>query len=193
MKRYLITQGAKTTAGGTVLEGESASTVSGVPIAYEGAHVYCPSCNSNGVGANVQPFHTSTLNGKQVLLEGDLCVCKCSPSPKLLAAQSLACQSFEEHEAPLRSFEQRPMGDAARPSTAASPTRIATCWVLLRDSTTGEPMPNHVVVAEVGGRHVQGFTDANGYAVIRSNESLEVNFHSVFVAPRRTLKFDKGM
>jgi uncharacterized Zn-binding protein involved in type VI secretion/D-alanyl-D-alanine dipeptidase len=96
MKRYLILMGDKTTAGGTVLEGNTGTTNNGTPMSYHGARIYCPACQSTGHACNVPPFHTMLLTGKQALLNDDLCLCKCSPPPRLIASQHEVSMSFEE-------------------------------------------------------------------------------------------------
>lgn len=95
MSRNFARKGDKTTANGDVLEGEPSFKHHGIPVAFHGAKVYCPACNSTGVLMTVPPHHPFKVNGKQVALEGDLCVCKCSPPPRLLASQSSARMSFD--------------------------------------------------------------------------------------------------
>lgn len=68
-------------------------------MAAEGDSVACPACNSIGVIALTGPHHTEILNGRNAALEGDLCLCKCSPPPHLIANQSLRSQSFSDSEA----------------------------------------------------------------------------------------------
>lgn len=95
MQRHFARKGDKTTADGTVLEGEDSFIQEGLPVAFHGAQVYCPACNSTGVILAIPPHHLWTVNGKQLALDGDLCICKCSPPPRLLASQSSARMSFD--------------------------------------------------------------------------------------------------
>ncbi|MGU0876850.1 PAAR domain-containing protein [Pseudomonas aeruginosa] len=49
MKRYHITLGARTTAGGTVTSAWEHASIEGRPMAREGDSVFCPACGSVGV------------------------------------------------------------------------------------------------------------------------------------------------
>jgi uncharacterized Zn-binding protein involved in type VI secretion len=91
-KRYHIRAGAKTTAGGTVRAMSDWYKLNGVPLALEGDPMDCPACNTQGVIQCVAPRLSERFNGKQYALHDDLCICKCSPPPKLIAEQSSKCQ-----------------------------------------------------------------------------------------------------
>jgi uncharacterized Zn-binding protein involved in type VI secretion len=95
MKRYHITLGARTTAGGTVITASSLASINGAPMAIEGDAVSCPSCHSEGVIVCVGPRLPDHWNGKQYALQDDLCVCKCVPAPRLVANQALKCQHVQ--------------------------------------------------------------------------------------------------
>jgi uncharacterized Zn-binding protein involved in type VI secretion len=95
MKRYHVTLGARTTAGGTVITASSLSSINGACMALEGDTVSCPSCHSEGVIVCVGPRLPDNWNGKQYALQGDLCVCKCIPAPRLEANQALKCQHVQ--------------------------------------------------------------------------------------------------
>jgi uncharacterized Zn-binding protein involved in type VI secretion len=92
-KRYLITLGASTTAGGKVTSANSSRSVNGVRVAVEDDQVHCPQCNSVGVIKPDGPRLSELCNGKQVALHDDLCLCKCNPQPRLIANQTVACQN----------------------------------------------------------------------------------------------------
>jgi uncharacterized Zn-binding protein involved in type VI secretion len=94
MKRYLITLGAPTTAGGKVTSAHHFRKIDGVQVAVEGDKVWCPQCNSEGVIKPDGPRLTELVNGKQVALQDDLCICKCSPPPRLTATQTSVSQSI---------------------------------------------------------------------------------------------------
>lgn len=98
MRRALLRSGDKTTAGGTVMEGAENCTVGGKSVAFIGARIWCPVCNSEGFVAWVGPHRKATMNGKQQALDGDECVCKCSPPPICIASQNFAWHSFEAGE-----------------------------------------------------------------------------------------------
>ncbi len=95
MKRYNITTGAKTTAGGEVISGMARTSFSGQMIAREGDRVACPACGTEGFIALTGPHLHEEWGGKQAALEGDLCICKCDPPPELIACQWSKSQVFE--------------------------------------------------------------------------------------------------
>lgn len=193
MRRYLITQGARTSAGGTVLDGDTNNTIDSVPVAYVGARIHCPACGTTGRGVNVPPFHTSTLFGLQVLLEGDKCVCACVPSPTLLKSQDLASQVFEDNIPSTAHASESTTRSASATVRALSSASTATCWVLLRDSSTGQPLGNHPVIVEANGRRQHTTTDANGYACVAADTLSNVVLHAIFAAPRRSLIPNDGI
>jgi uncharacterized Zn-binding protein involved in type VI secretion len=94
LKRYLITLGAGTTTGGTVTATHSSKAVNSVKVALEGDKVWCPQCNSEGVIKAHGPRLSDLFYGRQVALQDDLCICKCSPPPRLVATQSVVCQAI---------------------------------------------------------------------------------------------------
>src|SRR3954469_12015730 len=93
MKRYHITLGAKTTAGGVVMTASGSCSINGVKAAVEGDSIVCPACRSKGVIQIFGPRIPESWNGRQVALQDDLCVCACPARPRLVANQSLKCQS----------------------------------------------------------------------------------------------------
>lgn len=99
MKRYHITLGASTTAGGKVITASSCCSIDGVKVAVEGDKIVCPACKSQGSIRIFGPRIPESWNGKQVALQDDLCVCKCPSPPKLVANQSLKCQVVGDAEA----------------------------------------------------------------------------------------------
>ncbi|TCG08311.1 hypothetical protein BZM27_12840 [Paraburkholderia steynii] len=87
MRRYDICNGDTTTAGGRVVAPERGDTIRGRAVAYEGDAVLCPKCDSTGRIVCTDRRSDTGPNGKQVALSGDWCVCKCDPSPRLIASQ----------------------------------------------------------------------------------------------------------
>jgi uncharacterized Zn-binding protein involved in type VI secretion len=87
MRRYDVCNGDTTTAGGRVIAPERGETIHGRAVAYEGDSVWCPKCNSTGRIMCTDSQNDTGPNGKQVALSGDWCVCKCDPSPTLIASQ----------------------------------------------------------------------------------------------------------
>lgn len=97
LDRYFITLGAPTTAGGKVTSGSRFRTIDGVPVAVAGDTVWCPACLSEGVIVPDGPRLDETVDAGLIALHDDLCVCKCSPPPRLVTAQTVVCQSIDSH------------------------------------------------------------------------------------------------
>jgi uncharacterized Zn-binding protein involved in type VI secretion len=95
LKRYLITLGAHSTAGGTVSSARSVRSVNSATVALEGDKVWCPRCNSEGTIVPDGPRLSETYNGKRYALNDDLCLCKCTPPPRLVANQEFVSQSLD--------------------------------------------------------------------------------------------------
>lgn len=95
MKRYHITLGARTTAGGSVTTASSLASIDGARMALEGDKVSCPRCHSDGVIVCAGPRLPDEWEGRRYALQDDLCVCKCDPAPRLVATQTWKCQHVE--------------------------------------------------------------------------------------------------
>ncbi|MGY2961869.1 putative Zn-binding protein involved in type VI secretion [Pseudomonas sp. TE36184] len=121
MRRYLITRGAKTTAGGTVVGGLTGFRITQVDIALEGHEVLCPMCKTTGVIVCVGPRLEQWARGRRVALSDDLCRCKCDPPPRLLADQFERFQTLtaEDSAAHRRSATA---SEAPAPTPARNPT-----------------------------------------------------------------------
>ena len=100
LKRYLVTLGAATTNGGEVISAGHFRRVNGNPVALEDDQVKCPACRSVGVIRPDGPRMSERVRGRQVALHDDLCVCKCTPPPRLVANQAIACQVLADPLAP---------------------------------------------------------------------------------------------
>lgn len=92
LKRYNITLGAPTTAGGKVISACTENTIDGVGVAREGDEVECPKCNSVGIIELDGPRLAEADNGRGLALSDDLCLCKCNPPPRLIAIQDYKFQ-----------------------------------------------------------------------------------------------------
>ncbi|QGZ30998.1 PAAR domain-containing protein [Stutzerimonas stutzeri] len=123
MRRYHITVGSPTTAGGSVVTGWERSTLNGKHLAREGDTVACPACGATGTIACTGPRLQETFEGRLAALEGDLCLCKCSPPPRLVANQTLRYQTLGDSPAsragaPFASPQAAPVGSQqAAPQT----------------------------------------------------------------------------
>lgn len=98
MRRNYLLQGDKSSVGGVITEGIEGMSNNGVPLAFIGAAVSCPACNTTGQIVPSGPRWPGNLMGKQAALEGDLCACHCSPQPTMIASNATMGQSFESGE-----------------------------------------------------------------------------------------------
>jgi uncharacterized Zn-binding protein involved in type VI secretion len=161
LTRYLITLGAPTTAGGKVTSASSFRSINGAKAALEGDKVWCPKCNFEGVVGLDGPRLSETCNGRQQALSDDLCLCKCSPSPRLLTAQTFACQKVDAdwHAAKVAATA----GTAAKHNTGESSATDPYCIpILLLDPATDEPFKHRPYRLELADKVIEGATDQNG-------------------------------
>lgn len=95
MQRYLILDGDKTTANGTVLAHPTTIQFGGRDVAHEGDDGQCPACNTTGKIKCDGPRQVMTApDGRHAALSDDLCICKCDPLPKLVASQQSMSVEF---------------------------------------------------------------------------------------------------
>ncbi len=88
MRRYDILKGDLTTAGGTVEGGDAHDKVGDREQAYENDPVWCPACHTMGIVACAGPrLSMKGSDGREAALSDDLCICKCTPSPRLVPSQ----------------------------------------------------------------------------------------------------------
>jgi uncharacterized Zn-binding protein involved in type VI secretion len=95
IKRYHITQGATTTAGGVVTSASSLINIDGIRVALEGDSVFCKACNSTGVIKADGPRLGHRFDGREIALTDDLCLCRCDPPPRLVHIQALRGQTID--------------------------------------------------------------------------------------------------
>lgn len=89
MKRYDIRHGDTTTRNGRVEATSQTDTIDGLAVAYEHDPVWCEDCKTTGYVECVGPrVATTGPDGRQQALSDDLCRCKCTPSPRLIASQT---------------------------------------------------------------------------------------------------------
>ena len=121
MRRYNITTGSTTTAGGKVTSGCEGTNFNGEMISREGDRVACPACGTEGFIALTGPHLHEEWNGKQAALEGDLCICKCDPPPELIANQNFKSQQFGPQPQRFTSAGMGPTASALPPSRFSAP------------------------------------------------------------------------
>lgn len=160
--RYLITLGALTTAGGKVITANSRELINGVNVACENDSVMCPKCNSVGIIKLDGPRLSDTVDGLEVALDNDLCICKCSPPPRLLPSQRFVMQTIDGdwhgEEAAATASEAEKLNTASE-STATDPHRIP---ILLLDPDTNEPFKLRPYRLDLKDKVIEGTTDQNG-------------------------------
>ncbi len=179
MRRYTITLGATTTAGGRVVSATSSGSINGVPIALEGDMVACPACKATGKILCVGPRIPEISDGKHVALENDLCTCRCSPSPKLLPIQTMRSQVLKDTGRALSSMAEP--GAAASPYAArrAAKGRAFNDRFVLLDEDTGTPLVHkEYAVVRADGKLEFGTSDGTGQTHLLSTtadvESVEI-------------------
>lgn len=148
MRRYFITCGAPTSAGGRVVSASSGSWIDGAAIALEDDLVSCPVCNTTGKIRCIGPRIPETWNGRNVALENDLCVCRCDTAPRLLTSQVLRSQVIK---------------DSGRALSSHAPAPAA------RGALSGLFSEQFVFVDQASGLPVNG----HEYALVRGNGKLE--------------------
>lgn len=165
MKRHTITEGAKTSAGGVVIAGSSCASINGAKIALENDPIFCKACRSSGRILCIGPRISSTWNGKQVALENDLCICGCSPPPKLIASQTVHFQTVgdprdEEQTEAYAPSEQSSIAPAAASSKA---TEGYDMQFQITDQASNLPLRDWPYLVELAnGTRLQGRTDSEG-------------------------------
>jgi hypothetical protein len=153
MKRYNLKEGDKATSGATVLEGLENDTHHGVPLTFVGATLHCPACKSLGVLVGTGPRWPDTSMGKEYALEGDVCVCKCNPPPRMIASQYDMYQEIESHD--LEAMGYTPSGRALLYHHDEQ--------ITLRDRSTRRALANVLYRVKAGSSVIaSGKTDANG-------------------------------
>lgn len=176
MKRYTITLGATTTAGGKVISASSNGSINGAPIALEDDLILCPACKSQGKIRCVEPRIPELWNGKKVALEDDLCLCGCPAPPRLVPNQSLRCQQLNAHsDVNTSKYAQ---GDLA---ARKNDDKLFNDRFILFDEDTDAPMPNTEYAIRRANGHLEfGVTDAEGHTHLLTTtaESESVDIYS---------------
>ena len=153
MRRFVIKLHDQTTSGARVTEGEPTATHHGTPIAYIGGAIYCPACKSTGIIVASGPRLSMSFKGKQVALENDLGMCKCKPTPRLIASQSTMSQSMDANTLAAQGYA--PSG--------APLLRHHDEQMTLRDRGTRRALANvQYRIKDDSGVIASGVTDSNG-------------------------------
>jgi uncharacterized Zn-binding protein involved in type VI secretion len=161
IKRYYITLGAATTAGGEVTTASSFMSIDGVKAALDRDKVWCPQCSSEGYIGLDGPRLSSSFNSKQHALHDDLCICKCDPPPRLVAVQNHSSQTID---ADWHAAQASATGETAG---HLNKTRIRDAGaddipLVLLDPDTQEPFKQRPYRLELRNKLIEGTTDLNG-------------------------------
>lgn len=166
IRRYHVTAGATTTAGGVVRTSNKLSSLNGAAMVLEGDRVDCPACGGQGVIKCVMPRLPDRLEGKEYALSDDLCICGCNPPPKLIATQNIKSQYFlVADKDPAEVGAKRQSGEAGKGAVPSAHVDSQAEPRPLRFVMRGvdRPHANQPYCLDLGqGTVVQGTTDADG-------------------------------
>ncbi len=108
--RYNLVQGDKTTSNGIVVGAtDGRMTQMGVPLALEGDAVWCPACKTTGHILCVGPRHLNSYHGRKDALDGDLCICRCDPPPRLIHSMTGMAHVLTHDELIAQGFAKHPV------------------------------------------------------------------------------------
>lgn len=123
--------------------------------------------------------------GADAALEGDVCLCKCEPSPIIIASQKDMFQEFD-----LTGPEQRlDVNKEPQPNDlpTSQPPRMHSQRVFVWDSVTGQPLESQRFIVDIEGKMRSARTDKEGYALIETPGPETFRIHIVFSSPQREL------
>jgi uncharacterized Zn-binding protein involved in type VI secretion len=182
------------------MEGHENACIRGVPVTFIGAQVWCNGCKTVGrIGAK-GPHRPASMRGKQHALDGDICLCQCTPPPIICASQDQAFHSFQPHELEetgSRRPSPSPSLEPAKPRPAQPqpqpPVQRHAQRVYMWDSETGLSLGRQPYIAELeSGERLRGHTDDQGIATIETDTPQSFRIHLVFAAPKRALTPSQG-
>lgn len=160
--RYHITLGASTSAGGKVITASSFRSIHGAKVACEGDTIFCPACKSPGIIELAGARLSERVHGKQVALSDDLCRCKCSPPPILIASQNVSSQIIDAVQAAARDQQAAATATELNANAQQLPLDDAGLPFVLLDPKTEEPYRHRPYRLELKDRVIEGVTDQHG-------------------------------
>ena len=161
LTRYHITLGAPTSAGGKVVTASSFRSINGIQAALEGDKITCAACKAEGVIMLDGPRLSETYCGLQHALNDDLCLCGCTPPPRLIATQRLVCQNIDA--AWHTSQTAVAAGMAAALNAAPRPAdELDKAPIVLLDPETQEPFKYRRYRLQLADGALEGTTDQHG-------------------------------
>lgn len=138
-------------------------------ICFEGDDVFCPACNSMGKTKCVMPYRPWTgPDGRQVNLDGDLCLCKCHNPPRLVSDPTTTMSmSFSAHEFGSMAGVSAWLSYAGHTTRAPSnPAEKFERIFHFKDNETGQPLAHCNFIINDGGKTYEGKTNANGDLIV---------------------------
>lgn len=181
MRIPAIRDGDSTTTGGRVFASGSRINDKGRKIALDGNQATCGHCEGVfrilGTGRNI--FNA----GKNIAVDLDRVLCPCGKNRVSASAKPGVW-----------------VKSASKPAMAATPVREDergfgspdsaqfTRWFRATDSESGLPLSNRTFVAKIGSDDQTGKTDADGYAMVKTDDERIVDVHVTFSSPKRDLK-----
>lgn len=163
LKRYHITLGATTSAGGAVTSASSLMSIDGAKIALEGDEVSCSACNAKGIIKLDGPRLSERFNDRQVALSDDLCICRCSPPPKLVNSQTQKCQYIDAEFLATAAIAAAAGQAMPAHTSPTKPERDDKVAIRLLQPETREPFKQRPYKLQLTDKVVQGTTDEEGF------------------------------
>lgn len=156
LTRYYILENDTTTVGGVVQKTNNTLSfkVYGKNKSYIGDHVWCPVCNTMGeIVANGARLNVS-VNGYVPALNDDLCMCKCSPSPKLVHSQTTFKETIDDDT--LAKYEQTQQN-------IANVSKYSVQVQFISEDSIPYANIDYVANNVTTGKRYCGITDKNGW------------------------------
>lgn len=168
LTRNFVLDGDMTTRGGMVQAKGNGMTFDDTNICFEGDPVLCPACNTTGFTRCVPPSRPySGHDGRQVNLDGDLCICACTPQPRLRGTCRFMSMAFEPHE-----FVQMPGVETWLEHTDQKQFIYNQRFEVLNKQTGKPEAGRHYRILYSRGI-LTGETDANGLTETVSSDNAE--------------------
>jgi uncharacterized Zn-binding protein involved in type VI secretion len=167
--RYNLVQGDKTTSNGIVVGATDARmTQMGVPLALEGDAVWCPACKTTGHILCIGPRHLNSFHGRKDALDGDLCICRCDPSPRLIHSMTGMSHVLTHDELVAQGFAKHPVQTDFHGEAGNYDEAVQLSYLGRSGSLAGLPF----FIETADGRRFSGKLDATGQMPRIATDSL---------------------
>lgn len=174
LTRYYILENDTTTAGGLVQTTTNpiVFNVDGKKQSCIGDNVWCPACQSMGQIIPSGPRLSFSLGSAMPALNDDLCLCKCSPPPKLINSQTSFKEIIDDDNV-MKYLSKQNLLHNQKKDKALFNLKFQV------KNNVGKPIVNtqYLLVDEIGNIHF-GTTDESGYTqIINSDREMEFSIH----------------